>query len=80
MSSYSKGDSVEWNWGNGTGTGKIVETFTSDVTRTIKGNEVTLTIPDLAPTWGMSIQCKLKGANGEEFQRLIHNSIYKLKD
>ena len=35
------GDSVEWNWGNGTGTGKVTERFTSKVTRTIDGNEVT---------------------------------------
>ena len=41
MSQYSKGTKVEWSWGNGTGTGKITEVFTSDVTRTIKGTEVT---------------------------------------
>ena len=40
MATYSKGDKVEWNWGNGTGTGEVKEKFTSDVTRTIKGNEV----------------------------------------
>lgn len=35
------GDQVEWNWGDGTGTGEVKERFTSKVTRTIKGNEVT---------------------------------------
>ena len=40
MSGYSEGTKVEWNWGNGTGTGKIAEVFTDDVTRTIDGNEV----------------------------------------
>lgn len=35
------GDEVEWNWGDGTARGKVTERFTSDVTRTIKGNEVT---------------------------------------
>lgn len=40
MSGYSEGTQVEWEWGNGTGTGKIDEVFTSDVTRTIKGTEV----------------------------------------
>ncbi|MBO6674853.1 MAG: DUF2945 domain-containing protein [Rhizobiales bacterium] len=39
--SYSEGTSVEWNWGQGTGTGKVVEIYTSDVTKTIKGTEVT---------------------------------------
>jgi len=33
-------DTVEWNWGNGTGVGKIIERFTSEVTRTIDGTEV----------------------------------------
>lgn len=35
------GDTVEWNWGNGTGSGKVTERFTSKVTRTIDGTEVT---------------------------------------
>ena len=35
------GDKVEWNWGNGTGSGEVTERFTSEVTRTIDGNEVT---------------------------------------
>ncbi len=35
------GDTVEWNWGSGTASGKIVERFTDKVTRTIKGTEVT---------------------------------------
>lgn len=39
----SVGDSVEWSWGNGTGTGKVIERFTGDVTRTLKGSEVTRT-------------------------------------
>ena len=35
------GDEVEWNWGNGTGTGKVTERFTSKVTRQIDGSEIT---------------------------------------
>jgi len=35
------GDTVEWNWGNGTGSGKVTERFTSKVTRKISGTEVT---------------------------------------
>lgn len=35
------GTKVEWKWGNGTATGKVTETFTEKVTRTIKGSEVT---------------------------------------
>ena len=41
MSGYTKGDKVEWDWGNGTGTGKITERFTEKVTRTIDGSEIT---------------------------------------
>ena len=41
MPTYSKGDTVEWDWGSGTGTGTVQESFTEHVTRTIKGNEVT---------------------------------------
>lgn len=36
-----KGTSVKWKWGNGTATGKVEETFTEEVTRTIEGNKVT---------------------------------------
>lgn len=41
MSGYSKGTKVEWDWGNGTGKGKITERFTEKTTRTIKGSEIT---------------------------------------
>jgi hypothetical protein len=40
---------------------------------------VTLSVPDLAPTWGMSIEMKLRGENGEDFSREIHNSIFDLE-
>lgn len=36
-----KGRAYLWNWGNGIGEGKIVETFTGKVKRTIKGHEIT---------------------------------------
>ena len=38
---HSKGTKLRWNWGNGTAEGKVEDSFTQDVTRTIKGNEVT---------------------------------------
>ncbi|KKL99921.1 hypothetical protein LCGC14_1809590 [marine sediment metagenome] len=41
MAEYRVGQNVEWDWGNGTGSGKIVERFTDRVTRTIKGSEIT---------------------------------------
>ena len=36
-----KGTEVAWSWGNGTGTGEVAERFTRDVTRSLKGHEVT---------------------------------------
>lgn len=36
-----KGDQVEWDWGDGTATGEIVERHTEEVTRTLDGTEVT---------------------------------------
>lgn len=36
-----KGARVKWNWGTGTAEGKITERFERDVTRTLKGSEIT---------------------------------------
>ncbi|TWT34435.1 DUF6797 domain-containing protein [Blastopirellula retiformator] len=44
------------------------------------GKSVTLTIPDLKPTWCMEIAYELSSVAGEEFQGVIQNSIYKLGD
>jgi hypothetical protein len=45
------GDEVSWNWGNGTGTGTVTERFTSKVTRTIKGSEVTRDASESEPAY-----------------------------
>lgn len=42
------------------------------------GRTVSLTIPELEPTWGMSIEYDLKGADGREFHGEIHNSIHNI--
>lgn len=42
------------------------------------GNTVTLTLPDLAPTWCMEIKCRLKSSEGAPFERVIHNTIHRL--
>ncbi|WP_420862986.1 DUF2945 domain-containing protein [Algirhabdus cladophorae] len=39
--SYQSGDSVEWEWGQGTAKGEVRKTHASSVTRTLKGTEVT---------------------------------------
>ena len=40
MKKYSEGTKIEWDWGNGTATGKVKEAFTERVERTIDGNKV----------------------------------------
>lgn len=47
----TKGTNVKWDWGNGTGTGKIETVYTKDVTRTIKGTEVTRKASDDKPAY-----------------------------
>lgn len=42
------------------------------------GKTLTLEIPELAPTWGMSIKMKLVGADGAPVERTLHNSIFNL--
>ena len=36
-----KGTIVQWNWASGTAKGKVVETYTEKVIKTIKGTKVT---------------------------------------
>lgn len=45
------GDEVEWNWGDGTGTGTVTERFTSKVTRTIDGTDITRDASDDEPAY-----------------------------
>lgn len=51
MAGYSEGTQVKWNWGQGTAKGKIETVYTDDVTRTIKGNEVTRNASDDEPAY-----------------------------
>ncbi len=41
MAKFKIGQNVQWNWGSGTGSGKIRDTFKEKVTRAIQGSEVT---------------------------------------
>ncbi|MGB6153587.1 MAG: DUF2945 domain-containing protein [Pricia sp.] len=36
-----KGTRVQWKWGNGTAEGEVKETYTTKITKTIKGSSVT---------------------------------------
>ena len=39
--SFQTNQYVEWDWGNGSASGQIEERFEREVTRTLKGSEVT---------------------------------------
>ncbi|MEZ5326072.1 MAG: DUF6797 domain-containing protein [Verrucomicrobiales bacterium] len=54
------------------------ELAVSKVEVSADGSRVTLAVPELAPTWGMSIHYNLKAATGEPFEGEIHNSIHEL--
>lgn len=49
-------------------------------TAILDGDTVELTLPDLEPTWGMSIEMTLSDRDGKPFTRLIHNSIFRIPD
>lgn len=36
-----EGSNVKWEWGNGTATGKVISTFTKEVTKQIDGSDIT---------------------------------------
>ena len=36
-----KGSTVKWEWGNGSAQGKVKETYSEKVTKTIDGSEIT---------------------------------------
>ena len=44
------------------------------------GRTVTLTIPDIAPTWCMEIRCRIETPDGQSVERVIHNSIHHIAD
>ncbi|NNC90661.1 MAG: DUF2945 domain-containing protein [Akkermansiaceae bacterium] len=48
---YQTNTEVEWDWGNGTATGKVREVFREKVTRTVQGNEVTREGDDANPAY-----------------------------
>jgi hypothetical protein len=59
-------DAVERNWGNGIGVGKIIEGFTSEVTRTFNGTQVKRNASQDAPAYliGREGQHVLKSSTG----------------
>ncbi|HEY9038571.1 MAG TPA: HVA1 family protein [Roseovarius sp.] len=54
--SYSEGTKVEWDWGGGTGTGKVTKVYTRKITLTIKGTDVTRDASDDCPAYRIEQQ------------------------
>jgi putative heme-binding domain-containing protein len=52
---------------------KVVSADLSADSKTVR-----LVIPELKPTWGMEIVCRLMTSDGNEVRRVIHNSIHQL--
>ncbi len=48
---YQRGTWVEWDWGNGTAQGKIADSYTDRVSKTIDGNDVTRNADDDNPAY-----------------------------
>lgn len=36
-----EGSKVSWKWGNGEAQGKVIKTYTKEITKTIKGSKIT---------------------------------------
>jgi len=48
---YATNTKVQWDWANGTASGKVREVFREKVTRTLQGNEVTRNADDEDPAY-----------------------------
>jgi len=50
----------------------------TDAQLSADGKAITLTLPQIEPTWGMEIRCFLKTEQGEPIPLRIHNTIHRL--
>lgn len=62
--SFRSGQKVQWDWGSGTAEGKIAERFERDVTRTLKGSEITRKGSEVDPAY------LIKQDDGDEVLKL----------
>ena len=51
MRKYKKGSNVRWSWGNGTGYGRVTDSFTRRVQRTINGSKIVKNGTDRCPAY-----------------------------
>lgn len=62
--SYQTDQYVEWNWGSGSACGQVKERFEREVTRTLKGSEVTRDCSEDDPAY------LIKQEDGDEVLKL----------
>lgn len=62
--SFQKGQYVQWEWGNGIAKGQIKERFEREVTRTLKGSEITRNGSEHNPAY------LIKQGDGDEVLKL----------
>ncbi|MEO1320553.1 MAG: DUF2945 domain-containing protein [Pseudomonadota bacterium] len=67
---YSVGDRLKWDWGSGTGAGKVTEVFTSKVSRTLQGSDVTRNASEDEPAY------LLEQSDGDEVLK-SHSEVRK---
>lgn len=67
---YSEGTKVEWDWGNGTGTGKIEQVYIQKRTLKIDGAEVTREASEDEPAY------KIKQDDGDTVLK-SHSEVRK---
>ncbi len=68
---YGTGDRVEWDRGNGTGSGKITKVHTQKVTKTLKGSEIARDESDDCPAY------LIEQGDGDEVLKL-HSELRRL--
>ncbi len=51
MAKFETGQKVRWKWGEGSAEGKITKVYTSNVTKTLKGTEVTRNASEDEPAY-----------------------------
>jgi flagellar hook assembly protein FlgD len=51
MKGYAINTKVEWDWGKGKGRGKVTSRYTSNISKTIKGTEVSREASEQQPAY-----------------------------
>jgi hypothetical protein len=70
---YSKGAKVEWNWGQGKATGKVIKSSLKKIQKTIKGSKIIRNGTPQNPAY------LIEQENGAQVLKL-HSELTSIKD